>query len=268
MSAAETAPSVPVDLPKRRHRVWPWVLVGVGVLVVGAGFAADAIARDLAEKAVATRVAAALEVPAGTPVAVEIGGGPVLFQAIGGSLDRVDIDIDALALGPLAGDLTIEAHGVPLDAQAPTRELMVRYAIPGDALAAVAPEISGVTIDDVAIEGGEVVATGSVGIFGLSLDLALGLTPSAVDGQLAFDPTSIRVGDQSVDADGLRDNPLLGGIADALLAQRTVCIADELPAALTLTGLDVVGDELVATLDGSGAALGGPEFTQKGACAA
>lgn len=257
-----------VDLaPRRRRPVWPWVLLGVGVLLVGAGFAADAIARDLAQKAVAERVATALDVPDGTAVDVRIGGGPVLFQAIGGSLDRVDIGIDALTLGPLTGDLAIAAEGVPLDAQVPTRALTVRYAIPSDTLTALAPEIAGVTIDDISLADGQVVASGSVGVLGLSLELGLGLEPSAVAGELALDPTSIRIGDQSFDAASLRDSPVFGRIADGLLAQRTVCLADALPAALTLSDVAVEGDELVATLDGSGAALGGAEFTQKGVCA-
>jgi hypothetical protein len=157
---------------------------------------------------------------------------------------------------------------VPLDPAAPTRELTVRYAIPGDALATVAPEITGVTIEEVTLEGDEVVASGGLTVFGVALRLGLGLTPSAVDGQLAFDATSIRLGDDTITADELRANPLLGGLADGLLQQRRVCIADELPAALTLTGLAVEGDTLVATLDGSGAAIGGDGFTRQGVCAA
>ena len=260
-----TATPTPAELAPRRRRVWPWVLLGVGVVLVGAGFAADALARDLAEKAIAEQVASALDVPDGTPVDVRIGGGPVLLQALTGALDHVDIGVDALALGPLTGDLDIVAEGVPLDTGAATQRLEVRYAIPAAALAAVAPEISGVTVDDVGLEGSEVVASGSISVLGLSLELGLGLTPSAVDGDLAFDPTSIRIGEQTLTADELRGNALLGGIADALLQQRTVCIADALPAALTLTEVRVEGDELVVTLDGSGAAMG--DLGAKGVCA-
>jgi hypothetical protein len=191
----------------------------------------------------------------------------VLVQALGGGLERVDVDVDDLALGPLTGDLRIVARGVPLDPASPTRELSVRYAIPAEALGALTPEITGVTIDDVTLEGAELVANGGVSILGATLELGLGLTPSAVEGDLAFDPTSIRIGADTLTADQLRGNPLLGGLADALLQQRRVCIADELPAALTLTGLRVEGSELVATLDGSGAAIGGAAFQAKGVCA-
>jgi hypothetical protein len=258
--------ALPASAPPgpRKRRVWPWVLLGVVVLLALAALAADALVRGLAEKAIAQEVATALEVPAGTDVEVRIGGGSVLVQALAGGLDRVDVGIDELTLGPLTGDLAIVARGVPLDPAAPTRELAVRYAIPGDALDGLTPEITGVTIDDVALEGSEVVATGGVSFLGMSLDLGLGLTPSAVEGDLAFDPTSIRIGDTTLTADELRGNVLFGGLADRLLQQRRVCIADELPAALTLTGLRVEGSELVATLDGSGAAIGA--LGAKGLC--
>ncbi len=262
------APSRTGEPARRRRRAWPWVLLGVAALLAGAGVAADAVARDLAQKAIADRVASALDVPDGTPVAVSIGGGPVLLQAVRGALDEVGIRVDGLALGPLRGDLSVTAHGVPLDPSTPTRGLAVRYAIPVDALTTVAREIPGVTIDGVALQGSELVASGSVSVLGAPLTLGLGLTPSVADGELAFDPTSIRIGDEVLTADQLRANPLLGGLASALLQRRAVCIADALPAAFTLTGLRVEGGELVATLDGSGSALGGPAFQQKGACPA
>lgn len=252
----------------RRRRAWPWVLLGIVAVLVGAAFAADALIRDLAEKAIAERISSALQVPADAPVEVRLGGAPVLVQAIGGSLDQVDLTIDSLALGPLTGDLTLRARGVPFDQNAPTRELVARYAIPAAALTAVAPEATGVAVEQVSFDGSEVVATGQVTVLGASLPLGVGLTPSALDGDLAFDPTSIRIGEQTLTAEQLRATPVFGKVADALLQQRTVCIADALPAALKLTGLTVEGNELVATLDASGAALAGDEFQQKGVCAA
>lgn len=249
---------------RRRRRVWPWVVLGIAVVLAVAAFAADALVRGMAEKAIAEQLATALEVPDDADVVVQIGGGSVLVQALAGGLEHVDVTVDDLTLGTLTGDLTIVAEGVPLDPGAPTRELRVRYAIPESALSALTPEITGVMIDDVTLDDGEVVATGSATVFGARLALGIGLTPSALEGDLAFAPTSIRIGDDSFTAEQLSANPLFGGLASTLLQQRRVCIADELPAALTVTDLDVVGSELVATLDGSGAALG--SLAEKGVC--
>ena len=67
------------------------------------------------------------------------------------------VAVDDVTLGPLTGDLTIVAEGVPLDPDAPTRVLRVRYAIPESELSALTPEITGVTITDVSLQDGELV---------------------------------------------------------------------------------------------------------------
>lgn len=261
-----TVPQPVQPVRRRRRRAWPWVLLGVIVLLVLAAVAADAWARSFAEKAIAEELASALDVPAGTPVEVRIAGGSVLLQALTGGLEQLEADVDDLTLGSLTGDLRIVAHGVPLDPSAATRELHVSYAIPESALSALTPEITGITIDDVALDGDELVARGGLSLFGATLELGLGLTPAAVDGDLAFAPTSIRIGTDTFTAEELRANRIFGGFADALLQERRVCIADALPAALTLTELRVEGMQLVATLDGSGAAFGGAAFQQNGSC--
>lgn len=262
-------PASPVELaPRRRRRAWPWVLVILVVLLAAAAVAADVLVRGIAERAIAQELSSALDVPDDASVEVRIGGGSVLLQALAGGLDRVDVTVDDLALGPLTGDLTIVAEGVPLDPGAATRELRGRYSIPEEALSALAPEVAGATVDDVHVDGSEVVASGSAVIFGATLELGLGLTPSIVDGDLAVDPTSVRIGADTFTAEQLRANPLFGGLADAILQQRRVCIADRLPAALTLTSLQAGGSELVATLDASGVPLGGDAFQQRGVCSA
>jgi hypothetical protein len=243
------------------------VLLVLAVLLAGAAVAADLLVRGIAEKAIAQELATALDVPEGSSVEVRIGGGSVLLQALSGGLDRVDVAVDDLTLGPLTGDLTIVAEGVPLDPGAPTRQLRGRYEIPEAALSALAPEIAGATVEDVRLEGSEVVAAGSARIFGATLELGIGLTPSIVEGDLAVDPTSIRIGAETFTAEQLRGNPLFGGLADAILQQRRVCIADRLPSALSLTALQVEGSDLVVTLDASGVPLGGDAFQVRGVCA-
>src|SRR5690606_31332576 len=201
-------PASPVELaPRRRRRAWPWVLVIFVVLLAAAAVAADVLVRGIAERAIAQELSSALDVPDDASVEVRIGGGSVLLQALAGGLDRVDVTVDDLALGPLTGDLTIVAEGVPLDPGAATRELRGRYAIPEEALSALAPEVAGVTVDSVHVEGSEVVASGTAVIFGATLELGLGLTPSIVDGDLAVDPTSVRIGADTFTVEQLRANP-------------------------------------------------------------
>ena len=265
MTVSET-----LELPTRtRRRVWPWVLLGVAlVLLVPAVVAVEVFGRGFAESQIEQQVRSALDVPDATPVEVELAGGSLLWQALSGRVDRVDITIDELALGPLTGDLTVVAKGVPLDQNAPTESLEVNYLVPESALAAIADHLSGVEIQDVALDGPEIVASGEVSLWVMTVPLALGLTPGAQDGALTFTPTSVRVGDTNFELAALADDPFWGQLARTITQTQSLCIADQLPKALTLTSVEVDGDELRIELEGSGAALGGSAFRTNGTCAA
>jgi len=51
-----------------------------------------------------------------------------------------------------------------------------------------------------------------------------------------------------------------------LLKQQSYCVAQYLPKALTVTSVKVADHQLVMTISGDGAALGGSGFTTKGSC--
>ncbi|QEO10383.1 LmeA family phospholipid-binding protein [Protaetiibacter larvae] len=256
------------ELVRRRRRVWPWVVLGVVVLLGAGAVAADFLVRGWAEGLVAARIAEALEVPDEDAVEVQLGAGSVLLQALAGSVDQVDIRVDDLALGPLTGDLAVAAQGVPLDPASPTRALAIDYRIASAGLSGIADQLSGVPIDEVSIEGSELLASGSISLLGQSFPLGIGLTPAAVDGALGFAPTSVRIGERTVTAAELAADPLWGGIAGPILQQRTVCIADQLPAVFLLTRAEIAQGELHLGLAAAGVALGGPELTVKGDCPA
>jgi hypothetical protein len=255
-------------LPRRKRKVWPWVLGGFVVLIAVALVAVDALARGFAEDLIATQAADVLDVPPGSSVDVRIGGGSVLLQAVSGGLEHVEVRVGDYPVGPLVGDLTLTAEGVPFDMAQPTETITVRYDVPEEALAAISGSLSGVPIDSVTLEAPEVVANGSLSLLGLTLPLGLGLTPAAVDGALAFSPTSARIGDATIEASALASDPIWGGLAGTVLRQQTVCIADQLPAALTMTTVEVQGDVLRIEFDGSGQALDGGGFTTRGTCPA
>ena len=252
---------------ERRRPLWPWITLGVLlVLLVAAFFAVDAFARGVARDEVASRVTSGLGLPAGTPVEVEVGGGPVLFQLAAGRLDSVDLAIDDATFGRLTGDLDVHAEGIPLDASAPTSLIEVRYAMPESEVAEFREELSGLPLDSVTLDELEIVTSTSFRLFGVPVSVGMGLEPSADAGRLVFTPTTIIVQEQEFSADALRAAPGFGPLATALLRQQPVCIAQELPAALVLDTIRVEGDELVAHLSAHDAALGA--FGTKGVCAA
>lgn len=254
--------------PRSRRRVWPFVAVGVVlVLLVVAFFIADSLAKDYARDYIRTRIVEVLNIDPATPVSVDIGTGSVLLQALTGKLDRVDITADQVTFGALTGTATVRAEQVPLDAEAPVGSLDITFAVAEGDVAALAGNLSGLQLESIALQQPEIVATTSFNLLFVTLPVGIGLTPSVDAGKLVFTPSSIRINDESIAAEDLLDNPVLGGLARQLLAQQTFCVAEYLPVGLTATDANVSGDDLVIRVTGDGVALGGPDLTTMGTCA-
>ena len=107
---------VPRALPKKRRRIWPFVVVAVVLVALIVGFfIADAAAKAYAQDQIKQKVVAALGIDPKTDVHVVVGGGSVLFQALSGKLSTVDVTVPKLAFGDLVGSATLHATEVPLN---------------------------------------------------------------------------------------------------------------------------------------------------------
>ncbi|TXK17244.1 DUF2993 domain-containing protein [Homoserinibacter sp. GY 40078] len=252
----------PLAAPRRRR--WPWVLVAL-LVVVGALVALDLLGRQWAEAAIADRVADALDA-SDAQVEVEIGGGPLLLQLATGRLAQVELAVDDLEVGPFTGELDVVAEGVPLDLDAATTSITARYLIPEAALENVSSQLTGVPLASIALDEPEIVVSGSVTVLAASIPFGLGIEPDALDGALAFRVTSLRIANQTLPVEDAVGDPVFGSLAEALLQQQSVCVADQLPAALELSGADVVGDRVVLEFDASGEAVGSDRFSTRGSC--
>ena len=260
---------VPTALPKRKRRVWPFVVVAVVLVVLIVGFfIADAAAKAYAQDQIKQKVVAALGVDPKTDVQVTLGGGSVLFQALSGKLSTVDVTVPKLAFGDLVGSATLHATQVPLNQSEPLKKLAITYKVSEKNVRVLASDLSGMKLDTITLEKPEIVANASFSVFGFGIPVGLGLTPSASKGQLAFTPTSILVSGQKFTSKQLLATPGLGSLAKQLLKQQTFCVAQYLPKALTVTSVKVADRELVMAISGDGAALGGSAFSTKGSCGA
>lgn len=251
------------EAPRRRRR-WPWVLLVVVVLLgLAVVFGGDAIARPLAAQLVSQRIGAALGTDP-SKLDVTFSATPLPIQLLDGRVDSVDVSDPDVTLGPLTGDAAIHAEGVPLDQNAATTRLRISFAIDQQHLDTLATAFGQGYVESVTLRAPDVVTSGRVSVLGASIPLGVVLRPGASDGRLAFTPTGIVVNGQTITADQLRQNALLRGIASQLSQQQTVCIADHLPKAVTITSVAVRGGELVATATGDGAVLA--QLGTKGTC--
>ncbi|HTL41176.1 MAG TPA: DUF2993 domain-containing protein [Pseudolysinimonas sp.] len=271
-TAASAAPGprvVVLEAPKQKRRRWPFVLIGVVVLVVillivGAVIGEN-LARAQAVDTIKQRVVAVLGVTDPSTVKVDIGDQPVLLQALAGKLNTVDVTASDVTFGTLSGAAALHAEAVPLDPNKQTSTLDITFAIPEEQVAAQLTQALGdIKPESVLLEEPEITVATTIDLFFFKLPVGIGLEPSAEEGRMVFTPTTVTLGDQDYTPDQLRAE--LGELADPFLAQQKLCVSDAIPAALTLGDVDVVAKDLVLKIEGKDVALGGPEMSTNGTC--
>jgi hypothetical protein len=262
-----TTERLPRQIPARRRRKAPWIigiLLVVVALLVAAYIVAEILIRNYATDRVQTEVAQGLSLESKDDVGVTFAGSLVL-QAIQGSIGQTDVTVDEATFGPLTGDLDIHAEGVPIDSSKPVEQLDITMTISEENVGGLTDFLTGIEVSDITLAEPEVVVGTQFSLLGAVVPVELGLEPEAVDGDLGFTPSSIEVANRRLTADELAASEF-GGVAQPLLEQRQVCIAQYVPEALTLQDVDVVGNDLVARFTGSSVVLSEAELSTVGTC--
>lgn len=257
--------SLPPAEPPKRRKAWPWIVAALAVLalMVVAWFVAEWIAKDFVTKSIRTLIVTQLALPEDQAVDVTVEG-MVLPQLIAGTLDEVTVASEDVTIGPTTGDVTVHAQGVPIRADAPAQAGSATVRLDADQLQGLLSSIDGFPADSVALEEPDVTMSTDLSLFALTVPIGVSLTPGVSDGDLVLSPAGFQIADAEFTAEGLRDQ--FGALADAVLRDWTVCIADDLPAGVTLSAVAVDGDELVADLIIDGRIITDSALRAKGTC--
>jgi hypothetical protein len=272
MTTADAQPTQPIPdawvvadaPPPRRRRVWPWIValaIVVGLAIV-AWFAGEAIAHNLVVKTIRDQVISQLALPADQDVQVEIAS-PVIPQLIAGSLSEVSISSEDFPLGEFTGDVAVTATDVSIrggDMGAATGSVTLDE----QQLRALMSTVDGFPADTLGLAAPNVTMSTELSLFGVSFPVGVALTPSAVAGDLVLTPDELQLAGASITADDLRDR--FGGLSDLVLRDWTVCVAQYIPAGVTLTDVAVDGQTLVADFDVDGAIVSDPALRENGTC--
>lgn len=254
----------PYEPPVRRRRAWPWlvVLAIVVVLVGGAAVGAESIARSTVTEGVRALVSTQVDAPSGVDVDVD---GLVLPQLLSGTLDEVRVSADDVGVGGLSGDVSVTARGVPIRGDAAAQGGTAAVRLDVDELRRLLARIDGFPSDGVGMASPAVTMSREFSVFGIAIPVGVALTPGAADGALTLTPASFEAAGAAIDAEQLRAR--LGGLADGVVRDWSICIQDQLPSALTLTDVTVEpSDELVATFDVDGAVVVDRALLSPGSC--
>ncbi len=251
--------------PKRRGLGWLIALVVVVVVGVGLWIAGDTFARSYAEQYVRGQIIEVFALPADTPLDVTIGPGSLIAQAIGGKIDSVSVVGDNLSFGGIAGDVVIDATGIPLDSAAPLETLRVTLTAGNDEVQALSSYLSGIDLQSIELLESSIAIGTEYTFFAFTVPIGVELEPAVVDGQLSFQPTTITVNGNEISVADLTAGPL-GGIAGPLLGAQSFCVSEFLPQAIDLIDARITSGELIIELSGDGAALGGEAISTMGTC--
>jgi hypothetical protein len=251
----------PTDATPRKRPRWPWVLLIVVVVVALLVVAAELIARAVLPGVVRSIVVEQLDLPADQQLDVETQG-LLLPQLIGGSLDTLHLSTDSVTLEGITGAADVTATGVPLHG-GDLGGAAGTIRIDQDEFTSL---LSGteLPVETVEFEAPNATVGGSITVFGAAVPLSLTLTPGAVEGDLELTPVAASIGGLDIDLDQVGSS--LGSLGEGLTQPQRVCIADQLPAGLTLTGLEIVDGAAVIDIDVDGAIVTDASLQEKGVC--
>lgn len=252
--------------PAPRHRVWPWLVVAGVVLALGIGavFAAEWAARAFVEGSVRSTAADQLDLPADHEIDVAVEGW-VVPQLVRGRLEEITVRSQDVPLSDaVTGDVDVVVTDVPVRGGGPAGGAAGSLILDEEQLQRLLATVSDFPAETVGLSAPDVTMSFTPELFGISIDIEAAVEPSAVEGDIVLTPTRLRIGDALVDADEVRER--FGGIADLVLRDWTVCIADDVPAGVTLTGLQVEGARLVAAFDVDGAIISDRALQEPGSC--
>jgi len=259
MSVAEPAPR------RRRRRGWIIALAVLVVVLVVAVVVGESAARAYATGRIHDELATAFGLDADHPMDVDLGPGLLLAQAATGTIDSVDVAIDDVPLGDLTGTVDLEATGIPLDAGRAVGTVRATATVDEQNVAKLGDYLSGVDLDSITLGDGTIDVAATVKALFLSVPVSAAIVPTAEDGQLVFTPRSVTVNGQVVDVADLTSGPL-GSLASKFLGSQAFCVAQYLPSAVELDGVQVRRSDLVLVFAGDDVVLGGPGLSTKGTC--
>lgn len=249
-----------------RGRRWPWLvaLVVVAALAVGAWFAGEYIARGIVERTVRDQVQKQLALPADQQIDVDIPGA-ILPQLIAGTLNDITLSSRDVPLGQLTGDVVVRAGGVPIRGDAPAQDASASITLDAAQVQALLATVEDFPATTVALAEPDIRVETELRLLALTVPVGVGLTPSATAGQLVLTPSTLTVAGAQISAQALVDQ--FGAVASTVVRDWDVCVAQYLPTGMTLSGVRVQGDHVVADFSIDGGIIHDPALQQKGTCA-
>lgn len=265
MSAPPAYVEQPQPAPAKRRRRWPWpVAIGViALLVVGAWFAGEQIARSIVERTIREQAITQLSLPADQKIDVDVAS-PVLLPLLVGNLAEVRVASDDVPIGAFRADVVVEAQDVPVRGDGDWSGAYVTATIDEQQIEELLATVDDFPAETVALDAPDLEVTFELDALLTRVPVGVALTPRAERGDLILTPTSLRVAGAEVSAEAILRQ--FGALASTVVRDWDVCIAQYLPAAVTLTDVEVQRAAVVARFEIDSSILRDDSAREKGTC--
>jgi hypothetical protein len=189
---------------------------------------------------------------------------PVIPQLIVGTLSEVTITSEDVPMESFVGDVTVHAEDIPIRGGGEMGTGTATVVLTEEQVRTLMATVDGFPVDSLGLDAPDVTMSTELSVFGVSIPVGAALTPSAVEGDLVLTPASLQLAGNEIGAEDLRDR--FGRLSETVLRDWTVCIAQYIPAGLTLTAVAVEGEQVVADFDIDGAIVSDPDLQANGSC--
>lgn len=266
LSGCDVTAPTPVASTRARRAKWPWVVLVIVVVIAVLLVAAELVARAVLPNTVRSLVIEQLDLPADQQLDVEASG-ILLPQLIFGKLDELKLSSDKVTLGGITGSAHVTATQVPVRSDGvggePLGSAKGTVSIDQSQFAALL-EHAQLPGTEITLQAPNATVQGAIPVFGREIPVGLTVTPGADDGDLLLTPVSVELGGKAIDLQAL--GAFLGEAGTQLAAPQHVCIADRLPAGITLIGLRIEGSRAVADITADARIAVDPRLLEYGTC--
>jgi hypothetical protein len=239
----------------------PWVVLVVIVVLAALAVASELVARAVLPGIVRSVVVQQLHLPADQQLDVQAAG-ILVPQLISGTLDELQLSSDAVTIGGVTGAAHVTATGVPLNGGA-LRSAKGTVSVDQTQFAALLKD-SQLPGAEISLDAPNATLLCGITLLGREFPVGLTVTPGAEDGDLLLTPVSVTLGGNEMDLQALARR--FGEAGDRLAGPQRLCIADQLPAGITLTGLRIQGTRAVADISADGRIAIDPALLENGTC--
>lgn len=249
--------------PRRSRRGAVWIVVVV--LLVGLPVAAEVAARIVAPQLIRDRIVESLGLAPDQRIDVDIPT-PLLLPLLAvGQLPELRLSAEEVELDGITADVEVVALDVPMYVDADWSDGDATLVLDEEETRRLLSRVEGFPADAFALDPPEIAIDTSFEVFGAEVPVGVRLSAEADDDRLLLSPTTFRLAGSDVSADALRRQ--LGPLVGSLLEDWPVCVAEHLPAALTLEDVAIEDRGVVASFEIDSAILHDDAAQQPGSCA-